>query len=102
AIKPPHSLVCPVITSRKFSKNPLTTDDLITFGTLTPDMVAFLKACIEARLNVIVSGGTGSGKTTLLNILSSFIPYDERVVTIEDSAELQLRQDHVVTLESRP
>jgi len=102
AIIPPLSLVGPVITIRKFSKNPLTTDDLITFGTLTPDMVAFLKACVQARLNVIVSGGTGSGKTTLLNILSSFIPDDERVVTIEDSAELQLRQDHVVTLESRP
>ena len=102
AIIPPLSLVGPVITVRKFSKNPLTTDDLINFGTLTPDMVAFLKACVEARLNVIVSCGTGSGKTTLLNILSSFIPDDERIVTIEDSAELQLRQEHVVTLESRP
>jgi pilus assembly protein CpaF len=102
AIIPPLSLVGPVITIRKFSKNPLTTDDLVTFGTLTPDMVAFLKACVEARLNIVVSGGTGSGKTTLLNILSSFIPGDERIVTIEDSAELQLRQDHVVTLESRP
>jgi pilus assembly protein CpaF len=102
AIIPPLSLVGPVITIRKFSKNPLTTDDLVTFGTLTPDMVAFLKACVESRLNIIVSGGTGSGKTTLLNILSSFIPSDERIVTIEDSAELQLRQDHVVTLESRP
>jgi len=102
AIIPPLSLVGPVITIRKFSRNPLTTDDLVNFGTLTPDMVAFLKACVEARLNVLVSGGTGSGKTTLLNILSSFIPGDERIVTIEDSAELQLRQDHVVTLESRP
>ena len=102
AIIPPLSLVGPVVTIRKFSKNPLTTDDLINFGTLTPDMVAFLKACVESRLNVIVSGGTGSGKTTLLNILSGFIPDDERIVTIEDSAELQLRQDHVVTLESRP
>src|SRR5919206_3780049 len=102
AIIPPLSLVGPVITIRKFSKNPLTTDDLVNFGTLTPDMVAFLKACVESRLNIIVSGGTGSGKTTLLNILSSFIPSDERIVTIEDSAELQLRQDHVVTLESRP
>ncbi len=102
AIIPPLSLIGPVVTIRKFSRNPLTTDDLINFGTLTPDMVAFLKACVEARLNVLVSGGTGSGKTTLLNILSSFIPGDERIVTIEDSAELQLRQDHVVTLESRP
>jgi pilus assembly protein CpaF len=102
AIIPPLSLIGPVITIRKFSKNPLTPDDLINFGTLTEDMVAFLKACVEARLNVVVSGGTGSGKTTLLNILSGFIPEDERIVTIEDSAELQLRQDHVVTLESRP
>ncbi len=102
AIIPPLSLIGPVITIRKFSKNPLTPDDLINFGTLTADMVAFLKACVEARLNVIVSGGTGSGKTTLLNVLSGFIPDDERIVTIEDSAELQLRQDHVVTLESRP
>src|SRR6266480_7122277 len=102
AIIPPLSLVGPVITIRKFSKNPLTTDDLVNFGTLTPDMVAFLKACVESRLTVIVSGGSSSGKTTLLNILSSFIPGDERIVTIEDSAELQLRQDHVVTLESRP
>jgi len=102
AIIPPLSLIGPVITIRKFSRNPLTTDDLIGFGTLTPDMVQFLKACVESRLNVIVSGGTGSGKTTLLNVLSGFIPDDERIVTIEDSAELQLRQDHVVTLESRP
>jgi len=102
AIIPPLSLIGPVITIRKFSKNPLTPDDLINFGTLTEDMVAFLKACVEARLNIVVSGGTGSGKTTLLNILSGFIPEDERIVTIEDSAELQLRQDHVVTLESRP
>src|ERR671933_823933 len=102
AIIPPLSLVGPVITIRKFSKNPLTTDDLVNFGTLTPDMVAFLKACVESRLNVIVSGGTGSGKTTLLNVLSSFIPADERIVTIEDAAELQLRQEHVITLEARP
>src|SRR5579885_691758 len=102
AIIPPLSLIGPVITIRKFSKNPLTPDDLINFGTLTEDMVAFLKACVEARLNIVVSGGTGSGKTTLLNILSGFIPEDERIVTIEDSAELQLRQDHVVTLQSRP
>ena len=77
-------------------------DDLIRFGTATPEMFDFLRACVEARLNIIVSGGTGSGKTTTLNVLSSFIPNDERIVTIEDAAELQLRQEHVVTLESRP
>jgi pilus assembly protein CpaF len=102
AIIPPLSLVGPVLTIRKFSASPLTTDDLIRFGTATPEMFDFLRACVEARLNVFVSGGTGSGKTTMLNILSSFIPNDERIVTIEDAAELQLRQEHVVTLESRP
>src|SRR5512138_1677874 len=102
AIIPPLSLVGPVVTVRKFSASPFTTDDLIRFGTATPDMFEFLRACVEARLNVFVSGGTGSGKTTTLNVLSSFIPNDERIVTIEDAAELQLRQEHVVTLESRP
>src|SRR6187399_86846 len=102
AIIPPLSLVGPVITIRKFSASPFTTDDLIRFGTATPDMFDFLRACVEARLNLFVSGGTGSGKTTTLNVLSSFIPNDERIVTIEDAAELQLRQEHVVTLESRP
>src|SRR5437773_1489535 len=102
AIIPPLSLVGPVITIRKFSASPFTTDDLIRFGTATQDMFEFLRACVEARLNVFVSGGTGSGKTTTLNVLSSFIPNDERIVTIEDAAELQLRQEHVVTLESRP
>ncbi len=102
AIIPPLSLVGPSITIRKFAKTPLTVDDLVRFGTLTPELADFLKACVNARLNVIVSGGTGSGKTTLLNVLSSFIPDDERIVTIEDAAELQLRQDHVVRLESRP
>jgi pilus assembly protein CpaF len=102
AIIPPLSLVGPVITIRKFSASPFTTDDLIRFGTATADMFDFLRACVEARLNVFVSGGTGSGKTTTLNVLSSFIPNDERIVTIEDAAELQLRQEHVVTLESRP
>ncbi|MEX2184258.1 MAG: CpaF family protein, partial [Chloroflexota bacterium] len=102
AIIPPLSLVGPVITIRKFSASPFTTDDLIRFGTATADMFDFLKACVEARLNIFVSGGTGSGKTTTLNVLSSFIPNDERIVTIEDAAELQLRQEHVVTLESRP
>jgi len=102
AIIPPLSLVGPVITIRKFSATPFTTDDLVRFGTSTPDMFDFLRACVEARLNIFVSGGTGSGKTTTLNVLSSFIPNDERIVTIEDAAELQLRQEHVVTLESRP
>jgi pilus assembly protein CpaF len=102
AIIPPLSLVGPVITIRKFSASPFTVDDLIRFGTATSDMFEFLRACVEARLNVFVSGGTGSGKTTTLNVLSSFIPNDERIVTIEDAAELQLRQEHVVTLESRP
>jgi len=102
AIIPPLSLVGPVITIRKFSATPYTVDDLVRFGTATPEMFEFLEACVKARLNVFVSGGTGSGKTTMLNILSSFIPDDERIVTIEDAAELQLRQEHVVTLESRP
>lgn len=100
-IIPPLSLVGPTITIRKFSRNPLTPDDLVNFGTLTQEMVTFLRATVEARLNIIVAGGTGSGKTTLLNVLSSFIPADERIITIEDSAELQLRQEHVVTLEAR-
>src|SRR6266540_747387 len=102
AIISPLSLVGPVITVRKFAATPYTVDDLIRFGTATADMFDFLKACVEARLNVFVSGGTGSGKTTTLNVLSSFIPGDERIITIEDAAELQLRQAHVVTLESRP
>ena len=102
AIIPPLSLVGPVITIRKFSATPYTVDDLVRFGTSTPEMFEFLEACVKARLNIFVSGGTGSGKTTMLNILSSFIPNDERIVTIEDAAELQLRQEHVVTLEARP
>ena len=102
AVIEPLSLVGPVITVRKFPAKPITVDDLIRFGTATAEMFEFLKACVEARLNVFVSGGTGSGKTTTLNVLSSFIPEDERIVTIEDAAELQLRQMHLVTLESRP
>ena len=102
AIIEPLSLIGPVITVRKFSTRPYTVDDLIRFGTATPEMFDFLRACIEARLNLFVSGGTGSGKTTTLNVLSQFIPNDERIVTIEDAAELQLRQEHVITLESRP
>jgi len=102
AIIAPLSLIGPVITVRKFSRTPYTVDDLTRFGTATPEMFQFLRACIEARLNIFVSGGTGSGKTTFLNVLSSFIPNDERIVTIEDAAELQLRQEHVITLEARP
>jgi len=102
AIIAPLSLIGPVITVRKFSHTPYTVDDLTRFGTATPEMFQFLRACIEARLNIFVSGGTGSGKTTFLNVLSSFIPNDERIVTIEDAAELQLRQEHVITLEARP
>lgn len=102
AVIPPISLVGPTITIRKFFKIPLTVEQLISFGSVTPEAVEFLKACVQARLNILVSGGTGSGKTTFLNILSGFIPDDERIVTIENAAELQLRQEHVVTLESRP
>jgi pilus assembly protein CpaF len=102
AVIPPISLIGPVLTIRKFSKNPITVDQLIQFGSITSESLQFLKACVEARLNVVISGGTGSGKTTLLNVMSGFIPNDERIVTIENAAELQLRQEHVVTLESRP
>jgi pilus assembly protein CpaF len=102
AIIPPLSLIGPVITIRKFSQEALTIYDLIKFGTLTPQMATFLEACVKGRLNIIISGGTGSGKTSTLNVLSSFIPESERIVTIEDAAELQLRQEHVITLESRP
>jgi len=98
----PISLLGPVITIRKFAKERITIEDLIRFGTITSDMADLLDACIKVRLNVVVAGGTGSGKTTTLNILSGFIPDDERIVTVENAAELQLRQDHVVTLESRP
>ena len=102
AVIPPISLVGPVLTIRKFSRNPITVEQLTQFGSVTQEAVQFLKACVEARLNIVISGGTGSGKTTLLNIMSSFIPSDERILTIENAAELQLRQEHVVTLESRP
>lgn len=102
AVIPPISLVGPALTIRKFAADPLTSDDLVRFGTVSAEMVTLLKACVESRLNIVVSGGTGSGKTTTLNVLSSFIPDDERIVTIENAAELQLRQDHVVTLETRP
>lgn len=102
AVIPPISLVGPVLTIRKFSKSPITIDQMIQYGTVTAEAVEFLKAAVIARCNVVISGGTGSGKTTLLNVLSSFIPSDERILTIENAAELQLRQEHVVTLESRP
>jgi pilus assembly protein CpaF len=102
AVIPPISLIGPTITIRKFFKIPLTIENIIANGTITAESVEFIKACVHSRLNILVSGGTGSGKTTLLNILSSFIPDDERIVTIENAAELQLRQEHVITLESRP
>lgn len=102
AIIPPLVLNGPTITIRKFYKDPLTAEKLLELGTLSREMLLFLEACVRARLNMIVSGGTGSGKTSMLNVLSSFIPGDERIITIEDAAELQLRQEHVVTLESRP
>lgn len=102
AVIPPLSVKGPTLTIRKFSRDPYTIEDLISFGTLTTEMAIFLKACVQGRLNILVSGGTGSGKTTTLNVLSSFIPEDERIITIEDAAELQLQQEHVVSLESRP
>src|SRR5438132_882786 len=101
-IIPPLALNGPVLTIRKFSKDPYKIADLIRFGTLTDPMSQFVRACVRSRLNMLVSGGTGSGKTTTLNVLSSFIPEEERVVTVEDAAELQLNHEHVVTLESRP
>jgi pilus assembly protein CpaF len=100
-IIPPLALNGPVITIRKFPKYRITVEDYVKFGTATSEMMEFLRACVEARLNMFISGGTGSGKTTLLNIVSGFIPEDERIVTIEDAAELRLVQDHVVRLESR-
>jgi pilus assembly protein CpaF len=102
AIIPPLALKGPTLTIRKFSRDPYTMNDLITFGTVTPRSAQFLAACVKGKLNVLVSGGTGTGKTTTLNAMSAFIPGDERIVTIEDAAELQLQQEHVITLESRP
>lgn len=102
AIIPPLAINGSKLTIRKFSADPFTVNDLIKFGTFTPGIASFLEACVRGRLNIIISGGTGSGKTTLLNVLSSFIPADERIITVEDSVELQLRQDHVIQLESRP
>ncbi|HEX9058941.1 MAG TPA: CpaF family protein [Clostridia bacterium] len=102
AIIPPLSIDGPSITIRKFAEDPFKVEDLVSFGTMTSKMAELLRLCVEGRLNVVVSGGTGSGKTTTLNVLSSFIPHDERIVTIEDAAELQLSQEHVVRLETRP
>ncbi len=102
AIIPPLALTGPALTIRKFARDPFKIHDLIDMDTLTQEMADLLKACVEGKLNIVISGGTGSGKTTTLNVLSSFIPADERIVTIEDAAELQLRQEHIVTLEARP
>jgi pilus assembly protein CpaF len=99
---PPISLVGPTITIRKFSKEKLRVDDLVRFGSITPEIADFLRACVFARLNIVISGGTGSGKTTLLNVMSNFIPDDERIVSIEDSAELQLSKEHWIRMETRP
>jgi pilus assembly protein CpaF len=101
-IIPPLALKGPCMTIRKFSKEKLTSMDLVDFGSATPEVISFLQSAVKARMNILVSGGTGSGKTTLLNILSSFVPEEERIITCEDAAELQLHQEHVVTLESRP
>jgi pilus assembly protein CpaF len=102
AIIPPLSLVGPVLTIRKFFKIPLTVEKLIELGSVTPESMELLKACVQSKLNMLISGGTGTGKTTFLNVLSGFIPNTERILTIENAAELQLQQEHVVTLESRP
>ncbi|MCS6842351.1 MAG: CpaF family protein [Roseiflexus sp.] len=102
AVIRPIALCGPTLSIRKFRKEGITIEDLIRFGTLTREMAEFLSACVRASLNIVVSGGTGSGKTTMLNVLSSFIPDDERIITVENAAELQLRQEHVVPLESRP
>ncbi|SEG05415.1 pilus assembly protein CpaF [Thermomonospora echinospora] len=102
AVVPPVALDGALLTIRKFAADPFTVHDLVGFGTFTPQVADLLAACVRGRLNILISGGTGSGKTTTLNVLSSFIPPDERIVTIEDSAELQLRQEHVLRMESRP
>ena len=102
AVVPPIALDGSLLTIRKFAADPFTVDNLVSFGTMTPQVAAVLRACVHGRLNIVISGGTGSGKTTTLNVLSSFVPADERIITIEDAAELQLRQEHVLRLESRP
>ncbi|MDD3824648.1 MAG: CpaF family protein [Anaerolineae bacterium] len=102
AVIPPLSLVGPILTIRKFARIPITAQTLVDLGTLTPEALEFCKACVQAKLNLVISGGTGSGKTTTLNVMSAFIPNDERIITIENAAELQLQQDHVLILETRP
>jgi pilus assembly protein CpaF len=102
AVIPPVAIDGPTITIRKFQKGKLSVEQLIEFGSISRNMADFVRACVIAKLNIIISGGTGSGKTTLLNVLSSFIPHDERIITIEDAAELRLQQEHVVRLESKP
>src|ERR1700704_441278 len=102
AIIPPLALDGPTMSIRRFGANPLKLEDLLNYKAFTPEMAMLMEACIKARLNIVISGGTGCGKTTLLNTLSSFIPHEERIVTIEDAAELQLQQDHIVRLETRP
>jgi pilus assembly protein CpaF len=102
AVIPPISLVGPVLTIRKFFKIPLTVERLVELGTVSTELMQFLEACVKAKLNILISGGTGTGKTTFLNVLSSYIPGEERIITVENAAELQLRQEHVITLESRP
>src|SRR5262245_51625993 len=102
AIIPPLSLDGPSVSIRRFGSNPLKLEDLLNYKAFTPEMAMLMEACIKARLNIVISGGTGCGKTTLLNTLSSFIPHEERIITIEDAAELQLQQEHIVRLETRP
>jgi pilus assembly protein CpaF len=102
AVIAPVALDGPILTIRKFTRDPYKASDLVNFGTMSPEAVGFVKACVLARANILISGGTGTGKTTLLNVCSSFIPSDERIVTIEDAAELQLNQEHVCRMESRP
>jgi pilus assembly protein CpaF len=102
AVVPPVALDGSLLTIRKFAADPFTVNDLVSFGTITEPVAELLRACVRGRLNILIGGGTGSGKTTSLNVLSSFVPPDERIVTIEDAAELQLRQAHVLRLESRP
>lgn len=102
AVIPPLSLVGPILTIRKFARIPITAQTLVDYGSITPEALEFIKACVQAKLNIVISGGTGSGKTTTLNVFSAFIPTDERIITLENAAELQLQQEHVLTLETRP
>jgi pilus assembly protein CpaF len=102
AVIPPLSLVGPILTIRKFARIPITAQTMVDIGSITPEGLEFMKACVQAKLNIVISGGTGSGKTTTLNVLSAFIPTDERIITLENAAELQLQQEHVLTLETRP